>query len=55
MTEARIFGQYNDALFAIFDPPATRKLVTEEFINKKKFLNILYSLIITVHISIHTM
>ena len=37
MTEASISGQYNDALFKIFGPPAMLKLSTEEFITKKVF------------------
>ena len=37
MTEARISGQYNDALFTIFDPPAMQKLAAEEFIAEKVF------------------
>ena len=37
MTEASISGQYNDALFMIFGPPAMQKLATEEFITEKVF------------------
>ena len=37
MTEATISGQYNDALFTIFGPPAIQKLATEEFITEKVF------------------
>ena len=40
MTEARISGQYYEALFIIFDPPVMQKLATEEFITEK----ILYTL-----------
>ena len=37
MTEASISGQYNDALFTIFGPPAMLKLAREEFITEKVF------------------
>ena len=37
MTEASISGQYNDALFTIFGPPAMLKLAKEEFIAEKVF------------------
>ena len=37
MTEASISGQYNDALFTIFGPPAMLELATEEFITEKVF------------------
>ena len=47
MTEDRISGQYNDALFTIFDPPATQKLATEEFITEKLFTYLIYPLKIT--------
>ena len=32
MIETKISGQYNDALFTIFDPPAKKNLATEESI-----------------------
>ena len=35
MTEASISGQFNDALFTIFGPPAMQKLATEEFITEE--------------------
>ena len=37
MTEVSISGQYNDALFTIFGPPAMLKIATEEFIPEKVF------------------
>ena len=41
MTETKFFGQYNVALFKIFDPPAMQNLVTEEFITTKTVLKYL--------------
>ena len=37
MTEAKIYGQYNNALFTIFDSSLMQKLAKEEFITEKVF------------------